>query len=341
MPGPGAFRLFLALVVVIHHSTPLRLGAWAVYVFFALSGYWIFRMWEERYRWTRQPCVTFLVSRWWRLAPVLTVALALAALAYRSWGRSMSELSLLWVFRQVPIIGSTFGARLLPPQWSLDVEMQFYLAAGLLLPMCRIASIAAAVFALAIPAMGFSLFYLYRGGEAEAPFLFPWLGFFLAGAWIWNRRWTPSRGMAWVAMAAFAAVTFCTLLVPATRGGLFVIGALPAPPHPAHWPAMWQAAGALLAMPFVALNVQQRSGKVDRMMGNWAYPLYLIHWVAREWYYGKVDWSQPWWHSVGLLAANVIAALAVSFAILWIVDRPIDRMRARWVRARSIKAGAA
>jgi peptidoglycan/LPS O-acetylase OafA/YrhL len=42
--GSGLFRLFLAFAVVLHHSFPLRLGAWAVDVFFILSGYWISRL---------------------------------------------------------------------------------------------------------------------------------------------------------------------------------------------------------------------------------------------------------------------------------------------------------
>src|ERR1700721_2634089 len=68
--GPGLFRLFLASVVVLHHSFPLKLGSWAVYVFFILSGYWICRLWRQQYVQTQSPLLTFMVSRWWRLTPV-------------------------------------------------------------------------------------------------------------------------------------------------------------------------------------------------------------------------------------------------------------------------------
>ena len=68
--GPGMFRLLLSLLVVLHHSLPLRLGTWAVYVFFILSGFWICRMWRQRYAETQSPYLTFLVSRWWRLPRV-------------------------------------------------------------------------------------------------------------------------------------------------------------------------------------------------------------------------------------------------------------------------------
>jgi len=39
--SPGAFRLILALVVFLHHTTNFNLGMSAVLVFFVLSGYWV------------------------------------------------------------------------------------------------------------------------------------------------------------------------------------------------------------------------------------------------------------------------------------------------------------
>src|ERR1700736_4048071 len=76
--GPGFFRLFLSFVVVCHHSFPFRLGAWGVYVFFILSGFWISRMWRQRYAQTHHPLLTFMISRWWRLAPVFLICTALS-----------------------------------------------------------------------------------------------------------------------------------------------------------------------------------------------------------------------------------------------------------------------
>jgi peptidoglycan/LPS O-acetylase OafA/YrhL len=64
---PGQFRLFLATVVVLHHSTPVRLGAWAVGLFFCLSGFWIAEMWQRKYRHARRPYLGVVASvREWR-----------------------------------------------------------------------------------------------------------------------------------------------------------------------------------------------------------------------------------------------------------------------------------
>ena len=48
-PGPGLFRFILAFMVLIFHTISFfPLGHYAVYVFFMLSGYWIFKMFEEK-----------------------------------------------------------------------------------------------------------------------------------------------------------------------------------------------------------------------------------------------------------------------------------------------------
>ena len=47
--GPGFFRLFLAAAVVVSHLSNLEIGRPAVFAFFALSGFWVMRMYDEKY----------------------------------------------------------------------------------------------------------------------------------------------------------------------------------------------------------------------------------------------------------------------------------------------------
>jgi peptidoglycan/LPS O-acetylase OafA/YrhL len=69
--GPGAFRLILALAVVLHHCTRFfPFGTVAVYVFFILSGYWVTRMWEERYSTSQNAYSLFVLSRSLRIFPL-------------------------------------------------------------------------------------------------------------------------------------------------------------------------------------------------------------------------------------------------------------------------------
>src|SRR5688572_29757476 len=74
---PGAFRLFLAMLVFVHHFSGLGLGTYAVLVFFVLSGFWLERMWGERYKATQRPYLTYMISRIWRLAPVMVLVSAI------------------------------------------------------------------------------------------------------------------------------------------------------------------------------------------------------------------------------------------------------------------------
>ena len=78
LSSPGLFRLLLACVVFAQHSTRLVLGGMAVFLFFALSGFWINRMWTEKYGKSDTPARTFYISRAWRLLPAFWIANLLA-----------------------------------------------------------------------------------------------------------------------------------------------------------------------------------------------------------------------------------------------------------------------
>jgi peptidoglycan/LPS O-acetylase OafA/YrhL len=63
--GPGAFRLLLALAVLVHHSVGfIACGAPAVYLFFVLSGYWVTLLWDRKYSGLAHPYLVFWSSRW-------------------------------------------------------------------------------------------------------------------------------------------------------------------------------------------------------------------------------------------------------------------------------------
>jgi peptidoglycan/LPS O-acetylase OafA/YrhL len=128
--GPGFFRLALAMVVFVHHVSRLALGGAAVYLFFVLSGFWIAKMWRTEYVSTRSPYFTFVVSRVWRLWPVFFLTAGLGMLLWRLSGQAVSP---PLAFSTVAIFG--YSMQVVPnvPGWSLDIELQFYVLAPLLL----------------------------------------------------------------------------------------------------------------------------------------------------------------------------------------------------------------
>ena len=344
--GPGLLRFLLAFVVVVHHSFPLRMGSWAVYAFFILSGYWIARMWEDKYASTRQAPFTFLCSRWCRLAPVFFVSLALAFVSscLVTGAPPLPQHLGEWMLRQFPIIGSKSAGSILPPTWSLDVEMQFYLVFTALTCIAGtrwrsavnwlVVTMAAASLLLVM----LQLRSTVTESTTSSLSLYFWL--FAIGMWIHQARWSPSRLTALVSAGTFVGVTALLFIWPATREAIWIRGAAQVKPlidgvlDPRSIVHMWWAIGAVVFAPFIAWNVLQKSPAWDRMLGNWAYPLYLFHWIPRDWYYSQVNWSGPAWYNGLLLAINFTAALGGSWLILKFIDQHADHWRARWVNAR-------
>ncbi len=344
--GPGLLRFLLAFTVVVHHSFPLRMGAWAVYSFFILSGYWIARMWQEKYANTRQAPITFLYSRWCRLAPVFFVSLILAFVSsnFIPGAPLLPQHLTEWALRQIPIIGSKSAGNILPPTWSLDVEMQFYLAFTALM-FLNGSKWRGVVNWLVVALASVSIYLVVKelntgmmGNHSSSLSIYFWL--FAIGMWIYKARWVPSLTTASVSASAFVAVTALLLLLPFTRDAIWTRGstqteaAVMGATDPRWIVQAWWVVGAIVFAPFIAWNVRQKSDAWDRVLGNWAYPLYLFHWIPRDWYYSQVNWAAPYWHNILLLAANFAGALGGSWLILKLIDQPTDRLRAQWVHAR-------
>ncbi len=69
MISPGLVRLLLATLVVVHHLSKFSVGSSAVYLFFVLSGFWVYRMYDGKYARANSPRLLFVTSRLMRLLP--------------------------------------------------------------------------------------------------------------------------------------------------------------------------------------------------------------------------------------------------------------------------------
>jgi peptidoglycan/LPS O-acetylase OafA/YrhL len=335
---PGIFRLILACVVLVHHNFPLRMGAFAVGLFFVLSGYWISRMWRSKYSLRRWAYVDFAISRWWRLVPVFVTVNGLAAVLAMT-GQLSGNTSPVgnpgWWMTQLSVLGATTFGRLLPPVWSLDVEMQFYLIAPLTIAVIAMASrsIVASVIAVTL---GWSLLRFATGTEMEMARLDLYLWPFLIGIAADRWSWEPSQRLVGASVATLMGLVVLLIANPSTRHLIWVRGSDVGSGAPDVLAAALLYVGSvLLGVPLALHTVSRQSGSVDRWFGDLSYPLYLFHWIPREWYYANADWTEPAWRNGLLLMANFMLSLAGAIALLHLIDRPSQRIRTRWLRGRS------
>lgn len=333
---PGAFRLFLALTVFAHHCSRFGFGKGPVYLFFALSGFWVQRMWVGRYATTRAPYLTFLISRAWRLLPVFVLAGALTVVTLRVMGRpwSASDGDAPWrvAASSLAILGyADLRAPPVVPAWSLDIEARYYLIAPLLAVASRrvgarammMASLATSIVSVAAVTVSGG-----RPGLAEC------LPFFVAGLAAAHLDWRPSGRLA--AASGGGAVAMLVLVALSPWRGALLGGAHPGPSFA--WNPMLNVAVAILALPFALHTTRQASDPADRAMADLSYVVYLLHWIGAVWL-GTIGGSAM--HRLSHAPVAWAAVLATSWAVWRFVDRPINVARARWVARRSLSAPAA
>ncbi|WP_442756340.1 acyltransferase family protein [Methylocystis sp. JAN1] len=322
MASPGVLRMTLAFAVFAHHTTMFNLGLSAVLIFFVLSGYWVATMWTNTYSKTSAAYATFLVSRFWRIAPVFALCsgIAWALLFWRGAAPDDAGGIVRQLFSNVMILGyNSLPYQANVPGWSLDMELQFYLVAPLFIFL-----VARNVYVL-IACMALSVLSRALGGATTvAPFLL----FFGLGVAAASHKIIPSRRLAYRALYATLALLFLCSLIFAkdlalgeTQGPLLAFG------------VKTNLLIAVLMTPWAIYTTQQRTGATDRMIGDMSYVFYLLHWsVIGALGTGEGDYAQRFL----LCSEALIVILAGSWLIWLLYDHPISKMRAAWVASRRV-----
>jgi peptidoglycan/LPS O-acetylase OafA/YrhL len=289
---PGAFRLVLALMVVVSHLTRFDIGRLAVLLFFFLSGYWTAQIWAAKF--AGRDWKAFYASRWLRIAPLYLIAMGAFAVVLGVTPR-LENLTLLGV--------ATSDFDPLGISWSLDIELQYYLVAPVVL--------------LALPSLGtriiapiclatLSGWALY--GATGIMTVFQYLPAFVLGAVALQLRWKPSERVALGSLAAFVSFSGLAALTP------FIDKDVADPFDRDIFAFLWM----LPLLPYVVATLGVRSSQMDRHVGNVSYPLYLVH-------FPLIVILTP---LAGKLGAAGIA-IAVAVLMYAALDRPIDAWRVR------------
>jgi peptidoglycan/LPS O-acetylase OafA/YrhL len=334
----GAFRLVLALVVAAAHLGHLGgfAAGYAVHAFYALSGYLMCLIVNQRYAQGPRAFALFCLNRALRIYPLYwaacLVALALLA-AFSAEALHAFHTSLRLPATRYEILSNAliFGlfpsheARLVPPAWALHVELLFYLAIGLCLGRSR---------ALAVPWLAVSAAYhglaLHFGWDryysAQAASLA-----FSAGACLYHfrrplRRWLPCTAPALAAALAGYGALLVLQAWLGNRSGLPFYAGLALCALCLHLLSQWRAR-ALLG--------------IDERLGRLSYPVYLLHYHVAFLVHHATGIPRPsptlFWVTLPLLLAAAAVAAALEEAT---VERWRKAIAARAERVRERRGGA-
>lgn len=275
----GTYRYGLAFCVAISHMWGNMIGgpaAYAVWGFYALSGYLMTLVLNEKYGFSPRGVARFAANRALRIYPAYyVVCLGMFLLFYFAPGGSARFLPNLtmprtfksWLF-SLTLLTKSDGGELLHGSAALRVEMWYYIAMALGLARSR--RISTAWFAASV---AYTAWLLKRDTPFAERYVFiaacslP----FSVGAMVYHwREKLPVIRSPWAAVAAAAIWWLHVWFGLNIKGGPWIYG------------LYTSLAVSVFAM-ITLMNQQARSlpprlVALDRLLGNLSYPIYLCHW---------------------------------------------------------------
>lgn len=336
----GTYRTILAmLVVALHLGGAWLIGVYAVFGFYCLSGYLMTLIMQTSYGYTLSGFKKYTTNRFLRIFPIYWVSITLsiflviwlgadwttnyhpAIFIPSTYWDAFRNVALFFPFRDIP--------RLTPPAWALTVELFFYLLIGLGLSKSKrvtvawfVASLLFHIIALAT-GLGWEQRY-FSIAAASLPFS--------TGALIWHfggsfaesladvqQRWKnflPLIGL----IALFANWIFGILLWK--LGGVDLTKTL-------FFYSNYVICSVMVVILMRRRNLPFISRSLDNFLGNWSYPIYLIHYQAGvlaivAFSMMGLSLSRP---SPLLFFATIPILLLLSHAATVLLERPIEALR--------------
>lgn len=318
----GSLRLLLALIVALSHANVSwrghHIGVMAVVVFLLLSGYVVAGLLRPGSALSRSP-MRFYAERAARLLPLYYALMLAGALIVLAGGIQSEFLqgrgtsSQWWAnLLIVPQNYSMFSQHLehfllVPPAWSLGLEIQFYLLAPWLLRRQHAILMAmAATWAVAAMAHLGLLHADWFGYRLLCGNLY----IFLSGVWLYRMHHAQASPVPLLGMWGLCLVLFAGTGWLGKWGTPFTFEVL---------------LGYLLGLPLVAWLGQQPRKPWDDQLGQLAYGAFLSHFA--------VLWLAPQFGLIALpgrpLGSYITLVLAAALIGHMVVERPLLAWRRR------------
>ena len=280
----GSLRFLLAFLVILSHLVGTEyvahFGFYAVRGFFVISGLMMTAALNEVYEFDG---VRFWINRALRLLPpyyfvcaLTLIAIAIApseAAEYLKFWRGLPDTGDLLINLAVLPLQFPYGSiRLIPPFWSVAIEIDMYLLLYLVvsrqMSWALIALVAGLSFQLVCvhDALNWSLTY-FTAPSAVLPFAVGAVLYFLRqrGRWIATPLAAGCAFAAWVANMLAGGTVF-----PAS----YIFG----------WGYLFDTACFWIVVSGLSALSSQQFGplveRIDRLLGEWSYFAFLAHWLA-------------------------------------------------------------
>ncbi len=315
--GLGGFRFVLALFVALSHlwaGMPHGFAAYAVWGFFALSGFLMCAILLDKYGLTAHGLKAYAFNRFLRIFPAYYAA------------------SLLGIIVIVWATQNGVDLKALNPEFGLPNSWQGWLFPVTLLPVFGRESMPVAVAnALGIE-VGFYLLMPLMAWRRWVAWLFLLLGVVLIGYYgIEPKSFGERYATFWPCVFAFAIGALAAHYRGALRKFAFVAVASGA------WLAnslVWFRFGwwpwtvglyvaTVLSAWLVASLADKKQSTLDRWLGDLSYPLYLLHTIAGGVFMVLLGAER----SFAFCAVSLVLALALSVLFVHLIDRPLQRRK--------------
>lgn len=332
----GIYRFVLASFVVAIHlfsDMPEQMGFYAVFGFYTLSGYLMTLVLNEQYGFSATGVGQFITNRLLRIYPayLICAGVTLACVAivpwlpFQLWRMVIMPDGFLAWLPNIFIFGHTIydKARLVPQSWSLYVELVFYILMALLLARNKlivsvwfIVSLIWTMYANISDLRFMERYFTISAGSLP----------FSIGAVIYfyrNELMTSSRFTVITAILLYAVnVAISYVWQDLGRGLYFYL-------------SVFLGAVLLINLRNVDSKKLPALAKIDKLLGDLSYPLYVSHVMAGVLVLWAFWPNVPKHRGLDFFLLGYGYALAISYIIHRWVERPVERLRRRIKAAKS------